>query len=67
LQELVEIIYELRKSELEASEPYLINKFETSLMLQQLDIGLSEQLQKVDFLREATQWSAYGKRNPLTE
>jgi preprotein translocase subunit SecA len=67
LHEHVEISYELRKSELEASEPSLINKFETSIMLQQLDIGWSEHLQKVDFLREATQWRAYGQRNPLTE
>ena len=67
LHKQIEIIYDLRKSELEASEPSLVNKFEISIMLQQLDIGWSEHLQKVDFLREATQWRAYGQRNPLTE
>ena len=67
LYEHVEVIYDLRKSELEAVEPSVINKFEASIMLQQLDIGWSEHLQKIAFLRESTQWRAYGQRNPLTE
>nr|ALP13656.1 thylakoid membrane localized Sec system component [Karenia brevis] len=47
--------------------PLFVNKIASNVTLRELDTVWSNHLQRMSALKELTQWSAYGRRNPLTE
>jgi preprotein translocase subunit SecA len=67
LQHQFQISYESKEMEIESIEPGLMRVLERSILLQQIDFGWKDHLQKISFLRDSIKWRAYGQKDPLTE
>jgi preprotein translocase subunit SecA len=67
LQHQFQISYESKEMEIESIEPGLMRALERSLLLQQIDFGWKDHLQKISSLRDSIKWRAYGQKDPLTE
>jgi preprotein translocase subunit SecA len=67
LQHQFQISYESKEMEIESIESGLMRALERSFLLQQVDFGWKDHLQKISFLRDSIKWRAYGQKDPLTE
>lgn len=67
LHEQLRINYDLRESYLEQLRPGLIRQLEKYYLLQQIDKGWQEHLEKMNLLRESIGWRSYGQQDPLIE
>nr|YP_010726417.1 preprotein-translocase subunit a [Hypnea spinella]WDY84892.1 preprotein-translocase subunit a [Hypnea spinella] len=67
LYEQLIITYDLRESYMEQLRPGLIRQLEKYYLLQQIDKGWQEHLEKMIILRESIGWRSYGQQDPLIE
>nr|YP_010904219.1 preprotein-translocase subunit a [Catenella fusiformis]WCH57470.1 preprotein-translocase subunit a [Catenella fusiformis] len=67
LYEQLRITYDLRENYLEQLKPGLIRQLEKYYLLQQIDKGWQEHLEKMTILRESIGWRSYGQQDPLVE
>nr|YP_009511608.1 preprotein-translocase subunit a [Melanthalia intermedia]AXI97485.1 preprotein-translocase subunit a [Melanthalia intermedia] len=67
LYEQLRVSYDLRENYLEQLRPGLIRKLEKYYLLQQIDKGWQEHLEKMTMLRESIGWRSYGQQDPLVE
>nr|YP_009243911.1 preprotein translocase subunit SecA [Sporolithon durum]AMK96153.1 preprotein translocase subunit SecA [Sporolithon durum] len=67
LYEQLHVTYDLREAYLEQLKPGLIRKLEKYYLLQQIDKGWQEHLEKMTILRESIGWRSYGQQDPLIE
>nr|YP_009397178.1 preprotein-translocase subunit a [Thuretia quercifolia]ARW66364.1 preprotein-translocase subunit a [Thuretia quercifolia] len=67
LYEQLRITYDLRENYLEQLRPGLIRKLEKYYLLQQIDQGWQEHLEKMNLLKEYIGWRSYGQQDPLIE
>lgn len=67
LYEQLRITYDLRENYLEQLKPGLIRQLEKYYLLQQIDKGWQEHLEKMTVLRESIGWRSYGQQDPLVE
>lgn len=67
LHEQLRITYDLREAYLEQLKPGLIRQLEKYYLLQQIDKGWQEHLEKMTILRESIGWRSYGQEDPLIE
>ena len=67
LYEQLRITYDLRESHLEQLRPGLIRQLEKYYLLQQIDKGWQEHLEKMSLLKESIGWRSYGQQDPLIE
>nr|YP_009297987.1 preprotein translocase subunit SecA [Plocamium cartilagineum]AOM67925.1 preprotein translocase subunit SecA [Plocamium cartilagineum] len=67
LYEQLRITYDLRESYLEQLRPGLVRQLEKYYLLQQIDKGWQEHLEKMSLLRESIGWRSYGQQDPLVE
>ena len=65
--EQLRITYDLRESYLEQLRPGLIRQLEKYYLLQQIDRGWQEHLEKMALLKEYIGWRSYGQQDPLLE
>lgn len=59
--------YQLKICKLSQYNDNLVNKWETKMSLIFIDTFWKEHLEKMNLLRDAVTWRAYGQKNPLTE
>lgn len=67
LYEQLRINYDLRENYLEQLRPGLIRQLEKYYLLQQIDKGWQEHLEKMNLLRDSIGWRSYGQQDPLIE
>nr|YP_009294486.1 preprotein translocase subunit SecA [Asparagopsis taxiformis]AOM65969.1 preprotein translocase subunit SecA [Asparagopsis taxiformis] len=67
LYEQLRINYDLRENYLEQLRPGLIRQLEKYYLLQQIDKGWQEHLEKMNLLRDSIGWRSYGQQDPLVE
>lgn len=67
LNEQFRISYELKEIYLEQLRPGLIRQLEKYYLLQQIDKGWQEHLDKMTLLKEYISWRSYGQQDPLIE
>lgn len=67
LYEQLRVSYDLRENYLEQLRPGLIRKLEKYYLLQQIDKGWQDHLEKMSMLRESIGWRSYGQQDPLVE
>nr|QCI06095.1 Preprotein-translocase subunit a [Dicranema revolutum] len=65
--EQLHITYDLRESYLEQLKPGLTRKLEKYYLLQQIDQGWQEHLEKMTILKESIGLRSYGQQDPLIE
>lgn len=65
--EQLRITYDLRENYLEKLKPGLIRQLEKYYLLQQIDKGWQEHLEKMTMLRESIGWRSYGQQDPIIE
>ena len=61
------LTYYARNAKLEVYGKDVVESFEQTIILTNIDRVWREHLQKMNFLREAVGWRGYGQRNPLFE
>ena len=67
LNEQFRVSYELKEVYLEQLRPGLIRQLEKYYLLQQIDKGWQEHLDKMSLLKEYINWRSYGQQDPLIE
>ena len=67
LNEQLRISYDLKETYLEQLRPGLIRQLEKYYLLQQIDKGWQEHLDKMNLLKEYIGWRSYGQQDPLVE
>ena len=61
------LTYRAQRAKLEVYGEDLVENFEQTVILINIDRVWREHLQKINFLRESVGWRGYGQRNPLFE
>jgi len=61
------LAYQAKRSTFTIYSDQIIEVFERTIILTNIDRIWREHLQKISFLREAVSWRGYGQRNPLYE
>nr|QCI04158.1 Preprotein-translocase subunit a [Anotrichium furcellatum] len=61
------ITYDLRENYLENLRPGLVRQLEKYYLLQQIDKGWQDHLEKMALLKEYIGWRSYGQQDPLIE
>nr|YP_009397386.1 preprotein-translocase subunit a [Dasyclonium flaccidum]ARW66572.1 preprotein-translocase subunit a [Dasyclonium flaccidum] len=67
LHEQLRISYDLKEAYLEQIRPGLIRQLEKYYLLQQIDEGWQEHINKMSLLKEYIGWRSYGQQDPLIE
>nr|YP_009394493.1 preprotein-translocase subunit a [Vertebrata thuyoides]ARW63055.1 preprotein-translocase subunit a [Vertebrata thuyoides] len=67
LNEQLRISYDLKEIYLEQLRPGLIRQLEKYYLLQQIDQGWQEHIEKMGLLKEYIGWRSYGQQDPLIE
>lgn len=67
LGEQFRVSYDLKEIYLEQLRPGLIRQLEKYYLLQQIDRGWQEHLNKMSLLKEYISWRSYGQQDPLIE
>jgi len=67
LQEQLRNAYDIKESQIEASNPGMMREAERFFVLQQVDTLWREHLQAMDSLRESVGLRGYGQKDPLIE
>nr|YP_009398200.1 preprotein-translocase subunit a [Thaumatella adunca]ARW67386.1 preprotein-translocase subunit a [Thaumatella adunca] len=65
--EQLRISYDLKEIYLEQLRPGLIRQLEKYYLLQQIDKGWQEHIEKMSLLKEYIGWRSYGQQDPLIE
>jgi preprotein translocase subunit SecA len=61
------ITYDLKEQQLEILKPGLIRFIEKKLLLEEIDLGWKNYLQKTEILKEIIGWRSYGQLDPFLE
>nr|YP_009393467.1 preprotein-translocase subunit a [Bostrychia simpliciuscula]ARW62029.1 preprotein-translocase subunit a [Bostrychia simpliciuscula] len=67
LYEQFRISYDLKESYLEELRPGLVRQMEKYYLLQQIDKGWQEHIEKMSLLKEYIGWRSYGQQDPIVE
>ena len=67
LYEQLYITYDLKEAYLEQLKPGLTRQLEKYYLLEQIDQGWQEHIERMSLLRETINWRSYGQQDPLVE
>lgn len=67
MHEQLHAAYDLKEAYLEELKPGLIRQLEKYYLLEQIDQGWQNHIEKMSFLRESINWRSYGQQDPLIE
>lgn len=67
LHEQFRVSYDLKETYLEQLRPGLIRQLEKYYLLQQIDKGWQDHIEKMGLLKEYIGWRSYGQQDPLIE
>ena len=67
LYEQLYITYDLKEAYLEQLKPGLTRQLEKYYLLEQIDQGWQEHIERMSLLRETINWRSYGQQDPLIE
>ena len=67
LYEQLYITYDLKEAYLEHLKPGLTRQLEKYYLLEQIDQGWQEHIERMSLLRETINWRSYGQQDPLIE
>nr|ARW68246.1 preprotein-translocase subunit a [Chondria sp. (in: red algae)] len=67
LHEQFRVSYDLKEAYLEKLRPGLIRQLEKYYLLQQIDKGWQDHIEKMNLLKEYIGWRSYGQQDPLIE